>query len=86
MYDLGTDIVSVILNYLDLSDAIVLRAVSKSSLVLVTDHPWNDSKTVVYNVKLWRKCFPLARSSKLSIFATDYDLSYLTGSLKNELL
>jgi hypothetical protein len=80
MYDLGDDIVSVIFSYLNLLDATVLRAVSKSSAELVTKYPWrNDSNTVVHNTKLWRECFPVAISARLSRTATDNDLSYLSG-------
>jgi len=37
MYDLGDDIISIILNFINLKDAIELRAVSKSFRELVTN-------------------------------------------------
>jgi len=78
MYDLADDIIAVIFSYFNISDAVVLRAVSKSSAKLVTNYPWNDTRTVVQNVKLWRECFPLAISANISPYVIDMELSYLS--------
>jgi hypothetical protein len=73
------DVASVIFSYLNIQNAIVLRSVSKSWLELVRDYRWDDS-TIIYNVNLWRKCFPYAISANLKrTNANDIDLALFSG-------
>ena len=54
-------------DYVPMRDATYLRAVDKECFNHVTNHPWNDSTTVVpiKNLQGWRKCFPRAKAVNL---------------------
>ena len=52
----------VLLRFVSTADACALRLVCREFLAAVTEHPWEDRRTVIKgSIRAWRACFPRAR-------------------------
>lgn len=67
-----------LLPYFTTEDACSLRLINKEFNEIVTKYPWDDMKTIIKgSIKLWRKCFPNARSANVhNKILYDSDLTY----------
>jgi hypothetical protein len=55
-----------LLPYFTIEDACSLRLINKEFNEVVTKYPWDDMKTKIRgSIKLWKKCFPNARSANV---------------------
>jgi len=81
--NLGEDICRNIFSYITIADAMNIRMLSKTLMQIVAECKW-DSPETIYNVELWRKCFPNAISANLdrgrvAVAIHDKELKYLSG-------
>jgi hypothetical protein len=70
-----------LLPYFTIEDACLLRLINKEFNEVVTKYPWNDMKTKIKgSIKLWKKCFPYARSANVhNKILYDSDFNYFEG-------
>jgi hypothetical protein len=56
----------VLLRFVSTADACALRLVCREFLAAVTEHPWEDRRTVIQgSIGAWRACFPRARCANV---------------------
>jgi hypothetical protein len=56
----------VLLRFVSTRDACALRLVCREFLAAVTEHPWDDRRTVIPgSIGAWRTCFPRARCANV---------------------
>jgi hypothetical protein len=60
----------VLLRFVSTRDACALRLVCREFLAAVTEHPWEDRRTVIKgSIGAWRACFPRARCANVRKWA-----------------
>ena len=56
----------VLLRFVSTADACALRLVCREFLAAVTEHPWEDRRTVIKgSIRAWRACFPRAHCANV---------------------
>ena len=58
----------VLLRFFATADACALRLVCREFLAAVSEHPWEDRRTVIKgSIRAWRACFPRARFANVNM-------------------
>jgi hypothetical protein len=58
---------SLLLQFFDTNDALILRLVCRRMRLIVSIYPWTDAETLIRgNLTLWRQCFPHAIAANVS--------------------